>query len=59
MTCVVMFSLSVAQIGFEFDMYSLREGAGELEVCLILENGTLDREVDITLASADATALGK
>lgn len=46
-------------IGIERPDYSVTEADGPLEVCAVIAEGTLEREVAITLTTFDGSAVGK
>lgn len=52
---IYTFSTAVV-IGFETPHYVLREGVSQLTVCLILQGGRLDRDVNVTLSTRPGTA---
>ena len=45
-------------IGFEQTAYSVEEGL-QVEVCIVVFNSTLSREVIVTLSSSDVDAEGE
>lgn len=46
-------------LGFETSSVLVNEGDGTAEVCVVLVEGTLAREVEFTLRTANGTATGK
>lgn len=46
-------------IGFEMEVYSAMEGQGEVELCAVLFEGSLEISVEVGLVSMDLTARGK
>lgn len=61
-TCTIivvnLYLLSTAVvIGFETPQYFLHEGLSHLTVCLRLQSGRLDRDVNVTLSTSAGTAL--
>ena len=57
MMCYVCF-ITVAVINLQQDTYSVAESDGSAEVCVVL-NSVLDRNVSVTLTTADITAQGQ
>ena len=45
-------------IGFEREMYSVEENAGEVEVCATVTEGDVGRPVTVVLESQPGTATG-
>jgi len=46
-------------IGFENSHLTVREDEGSLEICaIVIGNGSLDRDVEITMETLSGTALG-
>ena len=50
--------MTVAVINLQQDTYSVAESDGSVEVCLILSS-VVDRNVSVTLTTADLTAQGE
>ena len=50
--------MTVAVINSQQDTYSVAESDGSVEVCLILSS-VVDRNVSVTLTTADLTAQGE
>ena len=46
-------------IGFEIPEYSVKEGDGLVEVCVVIEEGSLQRPVLVTLSTSDFSATRK
>ena len=46
-------------ITFEDPEYSVNEGNGTVEVCLLIIEGVLEREVVVTLSTSDGSAVGE
>ena len=56
---IVLFSSAVVTIGFNTEAYSVLEDAGSVNVTVSLLNGTLARNVEVTLSSVPGgTATG-
>ena len=53
-----MFLYSEVTIGFEQTMYTVEEGL-VVEVCVLVTDGTLERDAIVTLSSVDDEAVGK
>ena len=53
------FTASVVTIGFNQTAYSVNEDAGSVSVTLSVQNGTLGRDVVVTLSTINSTALCK
>ena len=45
-------------IGFEMELYNTAEGDGSLELCAVLLEGALERDVTVTLETQDGSAQG-
>ena len=45
-------------IGFEMELYNAAEGNGSVELCAVLLEGTLERDVTVTLETQDGSAQG-
>ena len=45
-------------IGFEEPTYTVTEGQPQREVCAIVREGTIDRDVTVTLQTQPGTATG-
>ena len=45
-------------IGFETELYTTAEGDGSLELCAVLLEGALERDVTVTLETQDGSAQG-
>ena len=52
-------NIAVVIIGFEEEMYVGNENDGTVEVAVVLLRGTLSREVEVRLYTADGTARSK
>ena len=52
-------SFTVVQIGFESNLYTVNEGAGEVVVSVIVVSGILSGEVVVRLDTLDNTAIGR
>ena len=46
-------------IGFEREDYQVSEGIGTVEVCAVLQQGSLDREIVLELSTSDKSAQSK
>ncbi len=53
------FSPTGVVIGFETPEYTVTEGEGSIEVCVVIVEGTLQRQVTVTVSTSDFSALGK
>ena len=49
----------VVEVGLEESTYEIEEGNIELEVCAVITNGTLERNIAVTLVTANGTATRK
>jgi len=49
----------VVIIGFENETYTASEGQGSVTVCARVMSGGLGRDVEVTLATQDESAVGK
>ena len=56
----LIFSISDVVLSFEMSEYTVAENVtgGQLEVCIVIINGTLERDVRVNVTSADGTAEG-
>ena len=54
----LVFLLTVVVIGMAQDRYSVNEDDGSVMVCMQLEEGELQRDVNVTLSTNDITAVG-
>lgn len=60
--CIIILSSNLflgVVISFEMPEYSVSEGDGPLEVCAQIVEGSLEREVTVTLFTSDMSATGK
>jgi hypothetical protein len=58
MMCIILSFLGV-RIDFEQPEYSVNEENGTIEVCAVIMEGGLERNITITLATRNGTAIGK
>ena len=60
MDLIVLFSSAVVTIGFDAVAYSVLEDAGSVNVTVSILNGTLARNVEVTLSTVPGgTAIGE
>ena len=54
-----LFVLAGVEINFEVPGYTVREQDGQIEVCVRVASGTLQRNLVLTLSTEDAAAIGQ
>ncbi len=57
-TEVIITDFDTVTVGLELEVYMAVEDQGMIEVCVVITNGELDREAEVTLTTGDLTAQG-